>query len=67
MIKKLGEKPINMSVDIEETASIDLFDNKEISSLGEYFDYGEILDEITNNIEGYVKEETDDNDATDGF
>ena len=67
MIKKLGEKPINMSVDIEETASIDLFDNKEISSLGEYFDYGEILDEITNNIEGYVKEETDDNDATDEF
>lgn len=63
----MGEKPINMSVDIEETASIDLFDNKEISSLGEYFDYGEILDEITNNIEGYVKEETDDNDATDEF
>lgn len=54
-------------MDIEETASIDLFDNKEISSLGEYFDYREILDEITNNIEGYVKEETDDNDATDGF
>lgn len=63
----MGEKHINMSMDIEETASIDLFDNKEISSLGEYFDYGEILDEITNNIEGYVKEETDDNDATDGF
>ena len=56
-----------MSMDIEETASIDLFDNKEISSLGEYFDYGEILDEITNNIEGYVKEGTHDNDATDGF